>query len=164
MKAGDKVICKKDYGVQLTKGKQYTVASIHKYRYCGDSKIRVDILADDRGLPDGWDSMYFELATENKTEFKVGDIVICNADYPNQFTKGRAYTVARIVGLTGDNETIYVKANDRGTENGWHSKYFYKPENSTSQGECDHHWKIYRGFSFDDEYCEKCQAKRKLSA
>lgn len=80
---GDKVRCLKTY-ISVFSGKtEFTKDKIYEVRE-GNSKdtSRIEVVADDTGIPNGWDSKYFELirgvTINNQSlvhQFKVGDKV-----------------------------------------------------------------------------------------
>ena len=60
------------------------------------------------------------------TKLRSGDIVVCNEDAYQQFTKGKYYEVSYIndCGPGHSNNSIYVVCDDAGNKNGWTIEHF----------------------------------------
>lgn len=163
-KVGDRVeLLTQDNGVTIKIGAIGTVQRINIIPPQTYYEVKFDLYLNDWSCLTGQLKLLATMPIA-KTKFKVGDIV-SSSDVSD-------VTLRWTVIAVGENE-IYVKYNGPGG-----SVYRIGKENFDvltvtgrddmivvyETAECNHDWKIYRGFQHDDEYCTRCKLTRKLSA
>lgn len=110
-----------------------------------------------------FDEIELVSANTHVSGFKVGDQVKSSGNYT-----GSTYTVTE----TDKDDTITIRTNKdplntlwKMVKSDWHllSKIGQSINQDIDKATCSHEWKVYRGFSFDDEYCPRCKTTRPLS-